>query len=274
MIEFIPTTCECGEKLKVTTGKNGKYKLMCVNTDCIGVAVLKFQKGMSCFEIAGIGPSTYKKLYDAGIRDIADLLCVEPSKLIDSGEFKSGRSLEKLIQSIESVKNIKFSDIIESLQFDGVGKTISKECEKFFFDLDYDPAGIEHKLREKIQDKNSEIYVKTLEVINVIVTLTNVNVIMPDKNKKETVDTNIEIKIMEMTGSPKSFGFNTKNDFIKAVEPFGLVQGKLNKDCDYLVTDDTSSKTSKMEKVDKINEKFGTNIEIITYIELFNMFNK
>lgn len=268
MIEFIPTTCECGEKLKVTTGKNGKYKLICDNSDCIGVAVLKFQKGMSCFEIAGIGPSTYKKLYDAGIRDIADLLSVTPGKLIDSGEFVSGRTLEKLIQSIESVKNIKFSDVILSLQFDGVGKTISKECEKFFFDLDYDPAGIEHKLRERIQNKESDIYIKTLGVIGVITTLTNVNVIMPSKDKKETVNEDTEILVFEMTGSPKSFGFNTKNDFISAVEPFGLVQGKLNKDCDYLVTDDTESKTSKMAKAEKLG------VQVVTYIELFNMFNK
>jgi len=267
MIEFIPTTCECGEKLKVTIGKNGKYKLICDNSDCIGVAVLKFQKGMSCFEIAGIGPSTYKKLYDAGIRDIADLLCVKPTQLIDSGEFVSGRSLEKLFQSIESVKNIKFSDVILSLQFDGVGRTISKECEKFFFDLDYDPAGIEHKLRERIQNKKSDIYIKTLEVIGIIIDVTNVNVIMPNKDDKKE-ESNVEVKVFEMTGSPKSFGFNTKGDFIKAVEPFGLVQGKLNKDCSYLVTDDTSSKTSKMAKANKLG------VQIVTYIELFNMFNK
>ena len=57
MIEFIPTTCyECGEPLKVTTGKNGKYKLMCVNTDCSGICSQKISKGMLVFEISGIGP--------------------------------------------------------------------------------------------------------------------------------------------------------------------------------------------------------------------------
>lgn len=266
MKEFIPTTCpECDEKLKVITGKNGKYKLICDNDNCEGKLSLKFQKGISCFDIPGIGPAVAKKLYDAGIRDIADLLSVTPYKLIQSGEFKDGRALEKLMEGIESVKKVKFSDIIESLQFDGIGSTISKICEKIFFDLPYDLSGIDYSLRDIILNKESEVYRKTLEVINVIVRLTNVDIIYPEK--KEKTSSNTEIKIFEMTGSPKEFGFNTKNDFVKAVEPFGLVHGSLNKDCHYLVTDDTSSKTSKMTKAEKLG------VKIVTYSELFNEYN-
>ena len=133
MINFIPTNCtECGHELSVETGKNGKYKLVCPNTKCDGVALRKFQSGMLSFDIAGIGPSTYKDLYDAGIRDIADLLSITSEDLIKTGVFKDGRSLEKMMIAIQSVKMLKLCNIIESLQFDGVGNTLSKEVEKFY----------------------------------------------------------------------------------------------------------------------------------------------
>lgn len=267
MKEFIPTTCsECGEILKVITGKNGKYKLICNNDKCEGKLSLRFQKGISCFNISGIGPSIANKLFKSGIKDIADLLTITPNKLIESGEFKDGRALEKLMLSIESVKNIKFHHIIESLQFEGIGSTISKVCEKIFFDLPYDLSGIDYNLREIILNKNSDVYTKTLEIINVIVTLTDVEIVYPEKEETKKHE-NFETKIFEMTGSPKEFGFNTKNDFIKAVEPFGLVHGKLNKDCHYLVTDDTESKTSKMAKAEKLG------VKVITYSDLFNEYN-
>ena len=72
MINFLPTHCnECGHELEVVIGKNGKYKLICPDTDnCSGVAIKKFQRGMSSFDISGIGPSTYQDLYESGISSV------------------------------------------------------------------------------------------------------------------------------------------------------------------------------------------------------------
>jgi NAD-dependent DNA ligase len=270
MIEFIPTTCyECGEPLKVTTGKNGKYKLMCVNTDCSGIAVKKFQKGMLAFEISGIGPATFKSLYNAGIRDIVGLLTITPEELVASGEFKDGRTLEKIMDSISSIKNIRLSALIESLQFDNVGNTISKELEKYICNLPYNFAGIEYSIREKIEDKNSDMMLKIFEVIDNLQTIPNIQLITPISNNIQTNTENVmKTRIMEMTGSPKEFGFDTKKDFVTAVAPYGIVAGTLNKDCSFLVTDDLSSTTSKMEKATKLG------VQIVTYGQLIEMLNK
>jgi NAD-dependent DNA ligase len=270
MIEFIPTTCyECGSKLKVTTGKNGKYKLVCDNTECGGVAVRKFQKGMLAFEIAGIGPAIFKKLYDAGIRDIVGLLTVTPQELVNSGEFKDGRALEKLMDAISSIKNVKLSAVIESLQFDSVGGTISKQIEKYICELPYDFAGFEYSIREQIENKDSDMMLKIKDTIRELSILPNVNLILP---KSETVQTNTEntmkTRIMEMTGSPKEFGFATKNDFVAAVAPFGVIAGTLNKDCDFLVTDDLTSATSKMAKAAKLG------VQVVTYGQLIEILKK
>ena len=270
MIEFIPTTCyECGEKLKVTIGKNGKYKLMCINTECGGVAVRKFQKGMLAFEIAGIGPAIFKNLYDAGIRDIVGLLTVTPQELVASGEFKNGRALEKIMEAISSIKNIKLSAVIESLQFENVGSTISKQIEKYICGLPYDFAGFEYSIREKIEDKNSDMMLKIYEITDIIQTIPNVQLITPKVENTETnTENTMKTRIMEMTGSPKEFGFDTKNDFVAAVAPYGIIAGTLNKDCSFLVTDDLSSTTSKMVKAAKLG------VQVVTYGQLIEILKK
>lgn len=265
MIEFIPTVCyECGEKLKVTFGKNGKHKLMCVNTKCDGIAVRKFQKGMLAFEIAGIGPANFKSLYNAGVRDIIGLLTVTPEELVASGEFKDGRALEKIMDSISSIKNIRLSAVIESLQFDNVGNTISKEIEKYYCGLPYDFAGFDYSVREQIENQQSEMMLKINEVVNILMEMDGITVVLPKKEDKPT-DSSVVTRIMEMTGSPKEFGFSTKSDFEKAVAPYGIVAGSLNKECSFLVTDDLSSKTSKMEKATKLG------VQIVTYGQLIQM---
>ncbi|MFW6233310.1 MAG: hypothetical protein ACOC3Z_01460 [Nanoarchaeota archaeon] len=263
MIKFIPTTCSgCGSQLKVTKGKNDKYKLMCRNSECDGVSVIKFQKGMLAFEISGIGPSIYKKLYNAGVRNIVDLLQVTSEKLINSGEFKDGRSLEKILGAIKSVKYVKLSAIIESLQFENVGNTISKEIEKFYCGLPYDFTGFNYSIREQIQNENSDMMIKIKEMVDGITNNTDVKVIFP---KEEKTDSSFDTRIMEMTGSPKDFGFKTKGDFVKEVAKYGVVHGKLNKDCHFLVTDDLVSRTSKMEKAEKLG------VQVVTYGQLIEI---
>ena len=265
MIQFLPTHCtECGHELEVTIGKNGKYKLICPNDECGGVAVKKFQRGMSSFDISGIGPSTYKDLYDAGIRDIADLLSVTPEQLISTGIFKDGRSLEKLMESINSVKSLKLSAIIESLQFDKVGSTYSKEIESYIALGTYNSTGMDYDIREQIEDKDSELNVSIRTILDKLSKIDGLTIITP--TKKET--TNGDIKIVEFTGSPKEFGFNTKEDFEKEILKFGYIHGSLNKNCDYLITDDLSSTTGKMGKAIKMG------INILTYGQLIDLIKK
>lgn len=261
MINFLPDTCyECGHKLSVIMGKNGKYKLICDNEDCGGVALKKFQRGMLSFDISGVGPAIYKDLYDAGIRDISDLLSVTSEQLIDSTFFKSGRSLEKIIVAFKSIKVLKLSSIIESLQFDGVGNTISKEIEKFYSTGSYDTKGIEYVIREKIEDSNSDLNIAIRNILDKLSHNPNVT-IQVSVVKKDLGD----IKIVEFTGSPKEFGFNTKEDFEKEIEPFGYIHGPLNKDCTYLITDDITSTTGKMAKAIKLG------VKTLTYGQLINL---
>jgi NAD-dependent DNA ligase len=69
----------------------------------------------------------------------------------------------------------------------------------------------------------------------------------------------------EMTGSPKEFGFKTKDEFIKMVNAKGFVHTPLQKGTKYLITDDVNSSSSKMSKAKKLG------IEIISYDQAIKM---
>ena len=82
--------------------------------------------------------------------------------------------------------------------------------------------------------------------------------------------------IMVMTGSPKIDMFmvepankRTKTTFALALSEFGYVQGRMNKDCDVLITDDDNSETNKMEYAHKNGIKIVTYASLIKKYQLF-----
>jgi hypothetical protein len=78
------------------------------------------------------------------------------------------------------------------------------------------------------------------------------------------------MKTIEMTGSPKDFGFKTKTSFMEKLEPFGYQQDKMkkrNNPVDILVTDNLDSTSNKMKLAKELD------IEIMTYGELAELFD-
>jgi hypothetical protein len=77
-------------------------------------------------------------------------------------------------------------------------------------------------------------------------------------------------KFIEMTGSPKSAGFSTKEAFLSALSNYGYVHSKItkkNNKVSILVTDDIDSNTTKMQTAKELG------IEIMTYLEIKEQFN-
>ena len=71
--------------------------------------------------------------------------------------------------------------------------------------------------------------------------------------------------LFEMTGSPKPYGFKTKEEFTNLISAHGFVHSKLDKKCKYLITDDIHSTSSKMSSAKKLG------VEIKTYEEILKM---
>ena len=97
-------------------------------------------------------------------------------------------------------------------------------------------------------------------------------------NFKDFVNESKNNKIIyQMTGSPKmDLQFldpkdRTKSSFAAELADHGYVQGRMNKDCDLLITNDPSASSNKMKMAAKYN------IKVVTYSEMikkYNLFNK
>jgi NAD-dependent DNA ligase len=134
--------------------------------------------------------------------------------------------------------------------------------EKKFFEMFEKSNGrylpkYQYKLQEAIDDLESFGIKIDYEIINELKNNNSVEEIKEDK-KMFTV---------ELTGSPKNYGFKTKEEFLTEANKYAMVTvGKLDKNCNYLITDDLESTTAKMQKAEKLGVEivdYGTFMSII-----------
>jgi DNA ligase (NAD+) len=254
----IPSTCSTPQcKIEI----QGVH-LVCTNPNCRSRAIGRLGNGISAFRIENIGGSTLNKLYDAGIETIIDLFDkskFNQEKLIESGQFKKGRALDIIFESFEKRAPITMVTLIASLSFKATGWSTSKQVAKLYEGQTPDWYGINYAAYSPFLNSESEeskTVQKFIDVIN-----QNGYIIEKEQQKQITADT----ITFEMTGSPKEFGFKTKDEFIKMVSAKGFVHTPLQKGTKYLITDDVSSSSSKMSKAKKLG------IEIISYEQAKNM---
>ena len=157
MKSFFPKICpSCGQPLVIEQGdKSDTLKLMCKNKECSGSLLKRLQKGIIALEIRGLGPAVIESLMNAGITSSLDLF--DPEKfnekvLISSGEFKKGRSLEKIITVVKSTKSIPLHKFILSLQIDDCGKTVSEKLAQLMSGLKPDFAGLPYVVRDNMNE--------------------------------------------------------------------------------------------------------------------------
>jgi NAD-dependent DNA ligase len=149
--------------------------------------------------------------------------------------------------------------IIASLSFKNTGWSTAKQIAKLFEGKQPDWSGLSYAAYSPFLNQSSEEY-KT--VIRFIETLKSNGFKIEEEEQKQITSDTITF---EMTGSPKEFGFKTKDEFIKTVSAKGFVHTPLQKGTKYLITDDLQSDSSKMSKAKKLG------IEIITYTQALNM---
>jgi DNA ligase (NAD+) len=258
--DHIPTTCstpECNIEIE------GKIHLVCTNPDCQIKKINRLAHGIGTFAFRNVAGSAVNKIFNAGIESIIDVF--DNSKfnegiLIKSGEFKKGRQLEILMESRNNpTRKITLPLVIASLYFDNVGGSTAKQIAKLFEGNQPDWSGLSYAAYSPFLNKESAEYQKVLRFCKILedngftIHSTEVPVISTDSI------------LFEMTGSPKEFGFKTKEDFLKAVNSAGWVQKGLDKTTKYLVTDDLNSSSSKMAKAKKLG------VEIITYSQVMNL---
>jgi DNA ligase (NAD+) len=260
--KYIPTQCTTPEcKIEV----QNEIHLVCTNPNCINRKLHRLGRGIGSFGFRNVAGSMIKKLYQAGFESVLDIFDnskFNEENLIKSGEFKKGRQLEILMQSRNNPTNkITLPIVVNALAFDNVGWSTAVQISKLFEGKQPNFTGLNHAAYSPFLNPNSEEY----KLVNRFIEILNSNgfEIQLDEQPIITKDT---IKY-EMTGSPKSFGFKTKEEFQNLIKANGYLHTGLDKSTNVLITDDINSSSSKMAKAKKLGVEIKTYDQILEEIK-------
>lgn len=248
----MPVYCpHCDSKLDIIN----ETHLHCSNDNCQGKRLFKFIESMNVLDMDGVGDAFLEELYSKVCTHLnaVDYLCdidMNSDKLVQFG-MKSGKILDNFIEKLSIIKKLTLEQVIALHTFDGMssnGKTV-KEVAKKIAGIPYSFAGLE----KKVVDGFGEGECKYMLIIDTI-------------NKLQTVGITIEFPVVKqntikicMTGSPKNFGFGSKNDFVQFLNSISInIEEVSVKDCEFLITDDLTSKSSKMKTAEKLEKKIVT----------------
>lgn len=227
--------------------------LTCQNPNCDGQNKRKLG-ALRHLGIMHLGDSMLDNFWDAGFRNIMDFFDrtkMNEVYLSNTGYFKEGRLLNRILNEFKKINTIKLADVIYLLQFENVGKTISKEYAKKLAGVKYSFKSLDKNAIIGINDDLVNNFVKHLE--------TNGYKIENPMNEELNIDT----IFIEMTGVVNIDIAKTKNEFLSL---FTNVRLAKLKDAHYLITNDKNSVSSKMKQAEKLGKK------VLTYSEFYEKF--
>lgn len=220
--------------------------------DVESVDYLKALSAVKAFPVFGFGTELSKLLisdeniFENPILIFSDYLTIDLLKSLGFGPTQAKTYIKKLKSTYKN--GIPFSSLIKTLNIDGCGKSIIEQFTRMHYGLPYSTSGLTRDVWNQLTTN------ETLQLFRTIETDLLANGYQVINDIEEIEITNETIKVL-LTGSPKAFGFATKDEFLKA-NPNYLVVKKLI-DADFLITDDMNSKSSKMSSA----KKLGMNIK-------------
>lgn len=243
-----PENCPyCGNKLEVINNTH----LVCVNNNCKGKELFKFINSFNALELDGVGESLLETIFN--LCDKNPLFYIENLKDITKEYFikkgvKDGKIIENFIAKLKDISKINIENILAFMSLEGIslgGKTTS-EIAKKLSNVSYSFNGLEKKVVDGWDE--GEINFNRFFAVKNAFEKAGIQIIY----KK---DVNGFFKFC-LTGSPKKFGFSSKKEYLEFLSNKGINAIETNvKDCDFLITDDINSTSSKMKQAAKLNKK-------------------
>lgn len=243
-----PTHCKCGFELT----KTGVH-LMCENESCHLLEWHRFYQGVSWLDLDGVGGAMVKQLFAVGYRSGLELL--NPTKfnkeiLISKG-FKDGKTLANMFEQLARITEITPKEILMILASRNMGRTTATQIGKFISGVDYSFHGLEKSVVNGYEPGMP----KRIAYDNAVSEIAQyIKIVRPEIISSESIS-------YEITGSPKSAGYKTKEEFIAAVKEKGYHRTGL-KDAKILFTDDVNSTSNKMKEAAK------RGVKILAYTEI------
>lgn len=222
--------------------------LYCTNKSCSGAAIVKLNDSVKVLNLKGIGPATLEffasSLY---INNGVEFIQYAKDNIDDMEALgfqpTHKKSYENFVDAIKSVKVLTTEQVILLLNINGIGPKIATQLSKEFSGVTPDYTGIDSKFTSK--SFLSELLV-TLHTSISTLRAFGVDVML----YKEEVYSEDTI-FVEMTGSPKDFGFKTKKDWLSTFNGRVVQCSMSDPRCAYLVTDDTNGTSAKMKQAAK-----------------------
>jgi len=232
--------------------------LMCTNIDCVGKIIKQLASAVKILKLKDIGEKTiepfakdFKNMYE-----LIKWVRLEGNTVsgnIDQYGIKYGsRSHEIFLKAFNNIKSLTYAQIIQILGYENVGDKLSIQLAREHAGLDFDYSNLEKALVAKLRSEEESNFIK--EVVNGLENL-GIKVDRPQIKIKNDMEKTIYVCL---TGSPKSAGYKTKEEFMAAFP--SLVETSLtDSKCNFLITDSYNSTSSKMKVATK------KEIEIKTY---------
>ena len=267
-IEFPAKCSKCGTALK-----DEGTRLFCPNKECPKRILHRLEKWISVLDIRDLGITLIKNLFYEGlVKSVKDLYELKETDLItffltEESLLKEKKSLgaEKVIKSIKKRKSISLETLIAGFDIEGIGETLMEKLTSAGFNT-------LEKLLAANEREIANISGFGIITANTLVQGLKENILeiqyLLDKGY-------IEIK-NNLAGifSGKSFCFTgelsiKRSEAEKIVkENGGAIKSSVVKDLSYLVTNDTSSGSSKNKKAAELN------IPVINEKEFFALLEK
>jgi DNA ligase (NAD+) len=228
-----PTTCQCGSQLQV----DGIH-LHCPSDDCAVKEWFKFYLGVRSLDLDGVGGALIKQFWNAGFRNALELL--DPAKMdratLVSKGVKDGKILDNMLKEIAKITELTPQGIIITMGILGMGYTTAKQIGNYLSGVKHNFSGLEKSVIAGFEPGGRKriTYETILENIKPFV-----KIVLPETISAESIP-------IEFTGSPKSFGYKTKEEFLSYVKSKGYHHAGL-KEAKILFTDDLNSSSSKMK---------------------------
>ena len=285
--ETVPEACPvCGGKTEIHESLNkGQVikTLYCTNSNCPAKNIGKFVHFVERdrMNITGLSEATLEKFISVGfIKELADIYKLSKYKdeIINFDGFGE-RSYKKLIESIESSRNVKLENLIAALGIANVGRDAGKKISKHlngnltlfnekletknFLDVEdigeiSNDAINEWYLIQKEQNKEGKS-----EYFNL---LKEINILEPEEKADKENEEKLKGVTVVITGDLKHF--NNRNELVEKIEELGgKVSGSVSKKTTYLINNDITSNSSKNKKAKDLNIPILTEEDFIKLIK-------
>lgn len=259
----IPAKCPiCNAPTEIKQDNDSKV-LICTNPNCKGKLLGKLTHFCSknAMDIRGLSESTLEKLIELGMvdcyEDIYDLKDNYYEQLMHVDGFGK-KSVDKLMESIESSKNTTLSKFLYSLSIPLIGKSASKDIAKAcsnniqsFIDI----LSLEGEYAFVNIDGFGKEMSKSLQswwVGNKQIFYTLFNILNFKQEESSSNSQKLFGKTFVITGLLEHY--KNRNELVSVIESLGgKVTGSVSAKTDYLVNNDKQSSSSKNQKAKKLN---------------------